>query len=55
MIGKYLYVISNNYFNIPYYSFKKEEDIKIDINKIVPKKLDITKTQDKKRQNLKIK
>ena len=55
MIGKYLYVISNNYFHIPYYSFKKEEDIKIDINKIVPKKLDITKTKDKKRQNLKIK
>jgi hypothetical protein len=50
-----LYVISNNSFNIPYYNFKSEDDIVIDANKIIPKKIDISKTSDSKKQNLKIK
>lgn len=54
-IGKYLYVVSNNYFNIPYYSFKTEDDIFIDSSKIIPKKIDISKTLDFKKQNLKLK
>ena len=54
-IGKYLYVISNNHFNIPYHTFKWEDDIIINANKIIPKKIDISKTSDKTKQNLKIK
>ena len=54
-IGEYLYVISNNYFNIPYYNFKDEEDIDIDFGSIMPKKLDISKTSDSSKQNLKLK
>ena len=54
-IGKYIYIVSNNYFNIPYYSFKKEEDIDLEISKIIPRKIDISKTSDKSKQNLKIK
>jgi len=53
-IGKYLYVVSNNYFNIPYYNFKSEDDINIDINKILPKKIDISKTSNPSKQNLKL-
>ena len=52
-IGNYLYVISNNSFNIPYRNFKSVDDIKIDIKKIMPTKIDISKTSDKKNQNLK--
>jgi len=54
MIGKYLYVISNNYFNIPYYNFKSEDDITVNINNIIPKKIDISKTSNTKKQNLKL-
>ena len=54
-IGKYLYVVSNNHFNIPYYNFKNESDIIIDSSKIIPKRIDISKTSDTKKQNLKIK
>ncbi len=53
-IWKYLYVISTNYFNIPYYSFKKEDDIDFEIKNILPKKIDISKTNDKSKQNLKL-
>ncbi len=53
-IWKYLYVVSNNYFNIPYYSFKSEDDINININNIIPKKIDISKTSNKEKQNLKL-
>ena len=55
LIWDKLYVISTNYFRIPYYSFKTEDDIKIDIKKIIPKKIDISKTNNKAKQNLKIK
>ena len=54
-IGKYLYVISNNSFSIPYYNFKSVDDINININSILPKKLEISKTDDSDTQNLKIK
>jgi len=54
-IGDYLYVVSTNRFNIPYYSFKSEDDIKITANSILPKKLDIFKVNNKKDANLKVK
>ena len=54
-IGDYVYVISNNYFNIPYNNFSTQDDIDIDINTILPKKLDITKTSQADQQNLKLK
>ncbi|NVP17848.1 beta-propeller domain-containing protein [Candidatus Gracilibacteria bacterium] len=54
-IGDLLYVISNNYFNIPYYTFKSEDDIKFSLGKVMPQKIDISKTSVKSDQNLKIK
>jgi hypothetical protein len=53
-IGKYIYVISNNYFNIPYRNFKESDDIIIDVNKILPKKIDISKVSEKNKQNLEL-
>ncbi len=53
-IGKYLYIISNNHFNIPFATFKSENDINLNINNIIPNKIDISKTSDKSKQNLKI-
>jgi methylthioribose-1-phosphate isomerase len=54
-IGDYLYIISNNRFDVPYYTFKEEADIDVDIENIIPKKIDITKTTDDSEKNLKIK
>lgn len=54
-IGDYLYVISNNSFNIPYYSYKTVGDIDLEISKIMPKKIDISKTSVTSEQNLKLK
>ena len=54
-IGKYLYIISNNNFSIPYYNFKSVDDIKINVNNIIPKKLELSRTTDEESQNLKIK
>lgn len=53
-IGNYVYVLSNNYFNIPYYNFKNEDDIDIDFGSIMPQKIDISKTSDSSKQNLTI-
>ena len=53
-IWRYLYVVSNNYFNFPYTTFKNIDDIKIDSDKIIPKKIDISKTSIKEEQNLKL-
>lgn len=53
-IGKYLYVISNNSFNIPYRNFLNKEDINIEADKMIPRSFDITKTSDEKEQNLKV-
>lgn len=54
-IWKYVYVVSNNSFNIPYYDFKSVDDIDININNIIPKKLELSRVSDKSKQNLKIK
>lgn len=54
-IGDYVYVISNNSFSIPYYTFKWVDDIEIDYQKLLPKKIDISKTSDKSKQNLELK
>ncbi len=54
-IWDYLYVLSNNSFDIPYYSFKHEWDIKFSANDIIPKAIELTKTTDSDKQNLKIK
>ncbi len=51
-IGDYIYLISNNSFSIPYYTFKTEDDIEVDIKSIMPTKIDITKTDNKEEQNL---
>ena len=53
-IWDYLYVISNNNFNIPYRNFKSVDDINIDIKKIMPTKIDISKTNNINSQNLKL-
>jgi len=53
-IGDYVYVISNNSFNIPYYTFKSEDDIDFDLSKSFPKSIDISKTNDKSEYNLKL-
>jgi len=53
-IGDYIYVISNNNFAIPYHIFESEADIDVDIKNILPKKIDISKTGDESKQNLKL-
>ncbi|MFK7779939.1 MAG: beta-propeller domain-containing protein [Candidatus Gracilibacteria bacterium] len=53
-IGDYVYTISNNNFSIPYRTFEKRDDIKIDIKKLLPKKIDISKTSDESKQNLEL-
>ena len=53
-IGDYVYVISNNSFNIPYRNFKTLDDIKVDIKNLMPTKIDISKTTTKSLQNLKL-
>ena len=51
-IGDLVYVLSTNYFHIPYETFNSVDDIKIDSSMILPKKIDISKTSDEKKQNL---
>jgi hypothetical protein len=53
-IGDYVYVLSTNYFNYPYYNIKSVEDIEIDAKKFLPQKLDISKTDNQSLQNLTI-
>jgi len=53
-IGDYLYVLSTNYFNYPYYNISSVDDIEIDAEKFLPKKLDISKTDNTSLQNLTI-
>ena len=53
-IGDYIYVISNNNFSIPYHTFEIEDDIDVEIKNILPKKIDISKTSDESKQNLKL-
>ena len=54
-IGKYVYVISSNNFNFPYHTYNSEDDIDINIGSVLPKKLEISKTDSASDQNLKIK
>lgn len=54
-IGKYLYVISNTSFNIPYRAFTNEGDIELKADSIIPKSFDITKMSDSSENNLNIK
>lgn len=51
-IGDYVYVVSNNSFNIPYYNYKSIDDIKVDVKSFMPTKIDISKTSDLEKQNL---
>lgn len=53
-IWDYVYVISNNNFSIPYRTFKEVDDIEIDVKKLLPKKIDISKTSDVSKQNLEL-
>lgn len=52
-IWDYLYILSTNYVNIPY-NLLSEDKFEIDASKIIPKKIDISKTSDKSKQNLEI-
>jgi len=54
-IGDYVYVLSTNYFNFPYYNISSVDDIEIDAKKFLPQKLDISKTDTLSEQNLVIK
>lgn len=54
-IGDHLYVLSNNYFNIPYHTYKGVDDIDIELDDVMPQKLDISKTNDSSEQNLTLK
>jgi len=50
-IGDYVYILSNNYFNIPYYDFSSTEDIEFDSSSMVPKSMELTKTDNIADQN----
>lgn len=54
-IGDYLYILSTNSFDIPYYSFQNEWDIQFSANDMIPKAIELTKTSNTDEQNLKIK
>jgi len=54
-IWDYLYLISNNRFDIPYHTFNMEDDIRIETSQIIPKSIELTKTTDTSKQNLEIK
>lgn len=54
-IGDYVYLLSSNHFNIPYYNFKSEDDITVNSNNLLPKMLEVSKTSVKSEQNLKVK
>lgn len=53
-IGDYVYILSTNYFNYPYYAIESVDDIEIDARKFLPQKLDISKTDNTSLQNLTI-
>ena len=53
-IGDFVYVISQNYFNYPYWNIKNVEDIEVDAELMLPQRLDISKTTNTSEQNLTI-
>jgi len=52
MIGDTLYVISTNYFSFPFWNYKSEDDIQIDVSKVIPQKVDVSQTDTASEQNL---
>jgi len=44
MIGDTLYLLTNNFFNIPYHNFTTEEDISVNSKDFLPNKLDIVRS-----------
>lgn len=53
-VWDYLYVLSRNYFNYPYWNVEDEEDIVIEADKFLPQHLNISKTSNESEQNLTI-
>ncbi len=53
-IGDYVYVLSRNYLSYPYWDIKSVDDIQVDVEKMLPKNLNISKTSVKSDQNLEI-
>jgi inhibitor of cysteine peptidase len=53
-IGDLVYVLSSNYVNFPYYNYNKEDDLEISVSEMVPRKLEITFTDDTTEQNLSV-
>jgi len=54
-IGDYVYILSTNSFNIPYYSFNNQADIDFSANDLIPKAIELTKTSNADEQNLTMK
>jgi hypothetical protein len=55
-IGDYVYVLTNNYLNVPYSYYNKGiDDLEVDAGKIIPRQIELTLTDDSKKQNLTIK
>lgn len=53
-IGDYVYVLSTNYFNYPYWNISNKTDIDLDASELLPQKIDISKTDVAGDQNLTI-
>lgn len=53
-IWDYVYVLSTNNFNIPYHTFETVDEIDFDLSKGIPKKIDLSKADNKKDYNLKL-
>ncbi|MCH8518974.1 beta-propeller domain-containing protein [Candidatus Gracilibacteria bacterium] len=47
MIGDTLYMLTNNYFNIPYHTYENLDDIRINSKDILPEKLDLVKNNER--------
>lgn len=54
-IWDYVYVLSTNYFDYPYWNIKDVSDIEIDAEAFLPKAINISRTDDENKQNLTIK
>lgn len=54
-IGDMVYIVSQNYFDFPYYNWKSIDDIDLPVDMLIPRKLDVTKTDNVDDQNLEIK
>ncbi len=54
-IWDYVYVLSKNYFNYPYWNIKNIDDIEVDADLMLPQQLDISKTSNSDEQNLMVK